>query len=203
MLTCFDVANYLVWLAANSSGAITHLKLQKLTYYAQGFHLAIYDSPLFLEEIKAWDKGPVVSELWHEYKVYGSSPLPSPGNFDVSLYTEKDITLLDGVYRKLGHYSALILSNMTHQEPTWVKTTSQEIITKAFMTTYFKTRIATDKLEELKVTPTVNKSLRFESNITSSNSSSVESNIRDSKGFKAYLASKHKRFEVYKNLAES
>ncbi len=30
-----------------------------------------------------------------------------------------------------------------------------------------------------------------------------ESEIKQSKGFEAYLASKEKRFEVYKNLAES
>lgn len=31
----------------------------------------------------------------------------------------------------------------------------------------------------------------------------LNSNIKNSQGFKAYLASKQKRFEVYKNLAES
>ncbi len=31
----------------------------------------------------------------------------------------------------------------------------------------------------------------------------VASDIKDTKGFQAYLASKQKRFEVYKNLADS
>ncbi len=31
----------------------------------------------------------------------------------------------------------------------------------------------------------------------------VASDIKDNKGFQAYLASKQKRFEVYKNLADS
>ncbi len=43
---------------------ITQLKLQKLMYIAQGIHLALYDAPLFKEEIEAWQHGPVVRELY-------------------------------------------------------------------------------------------------------------------------------------------
>ena len=40
---------------------ITHLKLQKLLYYAQGVCLAITGNTLFNEEIQAWQHGPVVA----------------------------------------------------------------------------------------------------------------------------------------------
>ncbi|MDB9308928.1 DUF4065 domain-containing protein [Aphanizomenon sp. CS-733/32] len=35
------------------------MKSQKLLYYAQSLHLAMYDEPLFPEEIQAWRYGPV------------------------------------------------------------------------------------------------------------------------------------------------
>ncbi|MFV9890251.1 hypothetical protein [Rickettsia conorii] len=34
--------------------SIIQLKLQKLIYFAQGIHLALFDKVLFKEEIKAW-----------------------------------------------------------------------------------------------------------------------------------------------------
>nr|WP_293017994.1 type II toxin-antitoxin system antitoxin SocA domain-containing protein [Moorena sp. SIO3I8] len=37
------------------------MKLQKLLYYAQSLHLALYDQPLFDEEIQAWRSGSCVS----------------------------------------------------------------------------------------------------------------------------------------------
>ncbi len=44
MLSCFDVAKYFLAQADEDAGdLISNLKLQKLVYYAQGFHLALYD----------------------------------------------------------------------------------------------------------------------------------------------------------------
>jgi uncharacterized phage-associated protein len=50
MLNCDDVAKYFLAQASEDAGdLISNLKLQKLVYYAQGFHLALYDTPLFPE----------------------------------------------------------------------------------------------------------------------------------------------------------
>jgi uncharacterized phage-associated protein len=35
------------------------MRLQKLLYYVQAWHLAVTDEPLFPEQIKAWKDGPV------------------------------------------------------------------------------------------------------------------------------------------------
>lgn len=42
---------------------ITHLKMQKLVYYAQGIHLCYTNKPLFDEEIQAWPHGPVAQNF--------------------------------------------------------------------------------------------------------------------------------------------
>ena len=47
----------------DSGDDITHLKLQKLLYYAQAWHLAHTNAPLFNKEIKAWTHGPVVTTV--------------------------------------------------------------------------------------------------------------------------------------------
>lgn len=59
ILSAIDVAKYLLILVDREAGdAMTQLKLQKLMYIAQGIHLALYDVPLFKEEIEAWQHGP-------------------------------------------------------------------------------------------------------------------------------------------------
>ena len=79
MLSCFDVAKYFATLVESDAGdSISNLKLQKLAYYAQGFHLAMYDTPLFPERIYAWAHGPVVEELYHAYKKFGANPIVHP-----------------------------------------------------------------------------------------------------------------------------
>ncbi len=35
-------------------GKCSHLKLQKLLYYIQGFHLARFDNPIIDEDFEAW-----------------------------------------------------------------------------------------------------------------------------------------------------
>ena len=45
-----DIANELLKRAADNGGGdlLTNLKLQKMLYYEQGFHLAYFNEPLFL-----------------------------------------------------------------------------------------------------------------------------------------------------------
>ena len=45
--TAKSVAEFLIWSAHESGSFISNLKLQKLLYYIQAWHLAIHDRPLF------------------------------------------------------------------------------------------------------------------------------------------------------------
>ncbi|MCC8462499.1 MAG: hypothetical protein LN546_04970 [Rickettsia endosymbiont of Ecitomorpha arachnoides] len=50
LLSCFNVVQYFLILVDRELGdTITQLKLQKLIYFAQGSHLALFDEPLFKE----------------------------------------------------------------------------------------------------------------------------------------------------------
>jgi len=144
MLTCFDVARYFLALTEEDSGdAISNLKLQKLVYYAQGFHLALYDKALFDQAIEAWIHGPVIPELYRYYKAYGANFIPKPTDLDFSLYTDAIKELLDEIYMVYGQYSAWKLRDLTHEEPTW-KNNYQAVdktISPQEMSNYFKTLI--------------------------------------------------------------
>ena len=143
MLSCHDVAKYFLSLADEDAGdLISNLKLQKLVYYAQGFHLALYDEPLFEEKIEAWTHGPVAPELYHTYKDYGANAIPRPTDMDFSIYDQHTREFLDEVYQVHGQFSAWKLRNMTHDEPPWkIAIDHGGIITRSSMQEFFKTQL--------------------------------------------------------------
>jgi uncharacterized phage-associated protein len=137
-----DVARYFLAKADPEVGdIISNLKLQKLCYYAQGFHLALFGRPLFEERIEAWQHGPVVPDLYHAYKGYAAGAIPAPTDLDMGLYTAEQRELLDEVYSVYGQYSAWKLRNMTHEEPPWrdAYTEGRDAIECDAMADYFKT----------------------------------------------------------------
>lgn len=143
MLSCHDVANYFLALSDEDAGdLISNLKLQKLVYYAQGFHLALFNEPLFDESIEAWTHGPVIPELYHSYKHRGSGAIPSPEEVNFGVYTLEMKELLDEVYNVFGQFSAWKLRNLTHVEPPWkdVESSAGEISHES-MREYFKTQL--------------------------------------------------------------
>src|SRR6185437_3402754 len=73
--TASNAADFFIAFAHDVGDAITNLKLQKLLYYAQGWHLALYDKPLFRERIEAWPHGPVVPPIYGKFKQYRWDPI--------------------------------------------------------------------------------------------------------------------------------
>lgn len=143
MLTCHNVADYFLAQQDEDSGdTISNLKLQKLVYYAQGFHLAIFDAPLFQEKIEAWTHGPVVPDLYHNFKKYGSGSIPPCNNLDLSIFDDPTKSLLDEVYNIFNQFSGWALRNMTHEEAPWKNHEADaSVIPLEEMKTFFKTRI--------------------------------------------------------------
>ena len=135
-----DVARFFLANQDEEAGElITHLKLQKLCYYAQGFHLALNGTPLFSEPVEAWQHGPVVRSMYEQYKRYGSQPIEKPEDFDLSIYDEDAVELLNEVHEVYGQYSAWKLRSLTHEEPPWrVGYDTGKSITHSSMKEYFK-----------------------------------------------------------------
>jgi uncharacterized phage-associated protein len=141
-LSCHDVAQYfLAQIDEDAGDLISNLKLQKLMYYAQGFALALYGRPLFPERIEAWTHGPVVPDLYHEYKGHGSDAIPFPRGIELTEFEAKTRELLDEVYATYGQFSAWKLRDMTHSEPPWSETPAGLEIRHDDLSEFFATRI--------------------------------------------------------------
>ena len=142
MYNALGIAKYFIKTASpEEEDIITNLKLQKLLYYAQGFHLALCEKPLFGEPIKAWQYGPVVPEVYYNYKKYGTNAIPHPDDFDIEQYDPETRELLDEVYEVYGQYTAPTLMRFTHTEPPWKATPINEEINHSLMKGYFETQL--------------------------------------------------------------
>jgi uncharacterized phage-associated protein len=119
--SAIDVARYLVYLAACESEPefLTHLRLQKLLYYVQGWSLALRGRAMFSERIEAWAHGPVVPSVYPKFAEYGDKPI-SPENMLVSQVLSKDDReLIESVWESYKVYSSSSLRTMTHSEAPW------------------------------------------------------------------------------------
>ncbi|WP_204103939.1 MULTISPECIES: type II toxin-antitoxin system antitoxin SocA domain-containing protein [Spirulina sp. CCY15215] len=145
MVSARDVAEYFLALADNDNGSsgelISNLKLQKLLYYAQGLYLALFDRPLFPEQIESWIHGPVVPEIYYYYKQYGSGSLPFPENFDYSKFDDETKEVLEEVYEVYGQFSAWKLRNLAHNEPPSKNTSPGSEIPLDSLKEHFKTQL--------------------------------------------------------------
>jgi uncharacterized phage-associated protein len=117
MVTAQEVADYLIAFSHEHGDPVSNLKLQKLLYYAQAWHLAIHDAPLFSEPLEAWVHGPVVPSVYRRYKDWAWKPIednPKPPAFDGPTREH-----LAEVMRVYGTMTAYGLELLTHQEDPW------------------------------------------------------------------------------------
>lgn len=125
MANIINIANYLLWLSTGSKNSINPLKLQKLLYYCEGWHLAISDSELFPgEEFQAWVHGPVNVAVYHEYcESYGMfDPINNPEDtiLDDSV-TDGQRLIIEKVFEVYNAFSGTQLEIMTHSESPWIE----------------------------------------------------------------------------------
>lgn len=130
---------------------LTHLKLQKLLYYAQGVFLAYKGGEaLFGEDIMAWEHGPVVPEVYQQYKSCGREGIefnPTEDDREILRKVDQDEdvqNVLEMVFDHYGKYTAWHLREMTHSEKPWRTTTSNAVITKGKIQQYFEEEVLTD-----------------------------------------------------------
>lgn len=75
MYNCFDIAKYFIELAKEEGMGLDPMKLLKLTYISDGWHLGITGKPLFENEIQAWKYGAVIPDLYYAIRMFGKDPV--------------------------------------------------------------------------------------------------------------------------------
>jgi uncharacterized phage-associated protein len=101
----------------SATGEVTTMKLQKLLYYSQAWHLTFTGTPLFPSEVQAWLQGPVVPDIHRQVRRrYFVAGLPSG---DATALSESERRTIEWVLGKYGSFTAEALSAMTHLESPW------------------------------------------------------------------------------------
>jgi uncharacterized phage-associated protein len=108
-----DVAAYIL----SKSDAMSTMKLQKLTYYSQAWHMAWDGVPLFPERIEAWANGPVVYELFDAHR--GSYSVATWPRGKAERLTQSERETVDSVLANYGKLTGRQLSLLTHAEDPW------------------------------------------------------------------------------------
>lgn len=141
-------------------GPMSHLKLQKLIYLIEGYHLAYFDGANIVnDEFQAWVHGPVSRKLYDELKdksiLYGELKFtldegeePPIDILKKSLTTEQ-IDLVDNVLSLYKDESGIALEGITHNQTPWINARKgydacdkcENIINKNEMAKYFSALI--------------------------------------------------------------
>ena len=119
------VANEFLDLADDERKRVDPLQMQKLVYLAQGWSLGLTGGRLFSESIEAWQHGPVVPDLYHSLKTFGSLPIKgrlkawdearrrlSNASYD---FDRTDGRIIRNIWEKYGSWSGPQLIQLTHE----------------------------------------------------------------------------------------
>lgn len=138
------IANYFLDKARDEGKRLDPMALQKLVYFAHGWHLAVFNQPLIQQRVEAWDYGPVIRDIYREFKEFGKSPITRKANrwelddfgevnldriksvepqFVATPETSQTKALLDRVWDVYKRFSGVQLSNLTHTDKSpWCQT---------------------------------------------------------------------------------
>ncbi|NMC57263.1 MAG: DUF4065 domain-containing protein [Eubacteriaceae bacterium] len=124
---------------------ITHLELQKILYYIQGFYYCFKKSYIFAEDCEAWVRGPVYPTVYQKYKEYQFNPINGVDDWDDTLLTNYEKAVLDSVIKNFCCYSGKTLEKFTHSEAPWLETrgdllpteSSNRVISKELIGNFF------------------------------------------------------------------
>lgn len=117
MISALHVAKYIL---TKQTKPITTMKLQKLVYYSQAWHLVWKNEPLFHERIEAWTNGPVVHELHRLHRGKYTITTESFPVGDEGKLTDSHREVVDTVLSAYGKLTGAQLSMLTHDEDPWI-----------------------------------------------------------------------------------
>ena len=122
------VANNLLHIAKAAGESVDPMKVQKLVYFAHGWHLGYDRGALSAELAQAWRWGPVFPDLYHAVKIGGNRPIAKPVRaieydrgklrWSTPSVPPEDsfaVRLIERVWEVYGHMSGLALSQLTHE----------------------------------------------------------------------------------------
>ena len=131
-----DIAKYTVLRLIQNEVTVSPLKLQKLLYYMQAWHMVYFkrENTLFDDEPEAWVNGPVYRKIYNEYKnigLYNQIMLDNVGSgkdtlkkdieelYEKLALTPEQWDFVESVFKHYGTMSHDRLVFLTHSQFPW------------------------------------------------------------------------------------
>ena len=70
-----QVANFIIDYCSSTGRPISNLSLQKIVYFCHAWSLVVLGKPLVRQSFEAWQYGPVIQHLYHEFKCFDRQPI--------------------------------------------------------------------------------------------------------------------------------
>lgn len=117
MYSAESVANSFLDLARRDKKSLTNMQLQKLVYIAHGYHLARFGTPLFHNNIHAFEWGPVIPNLYKTLRQYGAGEVRDFIQTDSAPIGDDTaaMEIIREVWQDYKEFSGLELSDLTHR----------------------------------------------------------------------------------------
>jgi uncharacterized phage-associated protein len=155
MVSAQKVAEYVIWSSHESGSFISNLKLQKLLYYVQAWHLAVFQRPLFPEKFQAWFRGPAIPEIYQRYQGYRWRNIDEevePPDLDA-----RTVAFIEEVLEEYGPLDARLLEQLACREDPWIQARggiaddepSTATIDEKVMGPYYRQRLSEAEIRDL------------------------------------------------------
>lgn len=117
-----ELAKHILHIAHESDNPITNLQLQKIMYFTLGYmikeNISVDIAKQLFESSKmeAWLYGPVVPEIYNDYKEFKSSPISDKGELSSNLNEYSEIT---NVILHMFNLNPFDLVELSHKHRFW------------------------------------------------------------------------------------
>lgn len=116
------VSQYIIDHEWEKDRPVSNLRLQKLLYFIQGYFYMCYGHRCFDDKIEAWDFGPVIPNIYHEYKIYGSCIIITRKTNLIVTLSQEAKERIDEFLDVAKMYSTSRLVNISKNQSPWEKT---------------------------------------------------------------------------------
>lgn len=155
MADIHDVTDYVICRLADGGVHVNQLKLQKLLYYIQAWHLAHHGRPLVSGRFQAWVHGPVNRDVFNRYRgtkmlysTMGREDVRAGFNSDM-VFQREERAFIDAVLDVYAPLSGDQLEALTHREDPWMLARSgrspddrcEQEIDQEIMSSYYRARL--------------------------------------------------------------
>jgi uncharacterized phage-associated protein len=117
---------------------LTHIEVQKLLFFLEGWHLATVGDSLFDEEFQAWANGPVIKTVYERLLRYSAHSIPRSEikALDFAILGSLTLDLISRVFKTYREYDPGALIGLTHLPGTpWAQVRNAHGIAKGATST--------------------------------------------------------------------